>query len=100
MNWHGHENLPVRKAFQENSLEFEIDLSEKIGVVCPVKILHGVLDDSVPYKNSLDIMNKLETNNVELFYRKSDGHSFTTSEGLDLLEATLLKTVNLVDIQK
>ena len=100
MNWHGHENLPVRKAFQENSLEFEIDLSEKIGVACPVKILHGVMDDSVPYKNSLDIMNKLETNNVELFYRKLDGHSFTASESLDLLETTLLKTVNLVDIHK
>ena len=97
MNWHGHENLPVRKAFQENSLEFEIDLSEKIDVECPVKILHGVLDDSVPYQNSLDIMNKLETNNVELFYRKFDGHSFTASESLDLLETTLLKTVNLVN---
>ena len=96
MDWHGHENLPVRKAFQENSLGFEIDLSEKVDIECPVKILHGVLDDSVPYKNSLDIMNKLETNNVELFYRKSDGHSFTTSEGLDLLETTLVKTVNLV----
>ena len=97
MDWHGHENLPVRKAFQENSLGFEIDLSEKIGIECPVKILHGVLDDSVPYKNSLDIMNKLETNDVELFYRKSDGHSFTTSGGLDLLETTLVKTVNLVN---
>lgn len=97
MDWHGHENLPVRKAFQENSLGFEIDLSEKIGIECPVKILHGVLDDSVPYKNSLDIMNKLETTNVELFYRKSDGHSFTTSGGLDLLETTLVKTVNLVN---
>ena len=100
MDWHGHENLPVRKAFQENSLGFEIDLSEKIGIECPVKILHGVLDDSVPYKNSLDIMNKLEATNVELFYRKSDGHSFTTSGGLDLLKTTLVKTVNLVNTIK
>ena len=109
----GYENLPVRRAFQENSQTYEIDLTEKLNVKCPVKILHGVLDESVPYKviltnifetfitflnqNSLDIMDKIETNDVELLYRKSDGHSFTTAGGLDLLETSLLKTVNLVD---
>ena len=45
-------------------------------------------------------MDKIETNDVELLYRKSDDHSFTTAGGLDLLETSLLKTVNLVDQAK
>ena len=40
----------MRKSFAEKSREFELDLSEEIKVTCPVTILHGVRDESVPYQ--------------------------------------------------
>ena len=50
MDWNGYEKLAIRKSFSENSKAFEIDLTRDIPVKCPVKIFHGVLDESVPYQ--------------------------------------------------
>ena len=50
MDWNGYERLAIRKEFSEKSKEFEIDTSAPIPVKCPVRIFHGVLDESVPYK--------------------------------------------------
>ena len=48
MDWDEHEKLHVRKSFSEKSEQFEINLSEEIPVKCPVRIFHGVQDESVP----------------------------------------------------
>merc|ERR1712062_97784 len=48
------EQLPVRKSFAEGSLQYEVDPSQDINVTCPVVILHGVQDESVPYKANTD----------------------------------------------
>ena len=50
IKWDEEETLPIRKSFAENSREFELDLSKEINVTCPVTILHGVKDQSVPYQ--------------------------------------------------
>ena len=50
IKWDEEEDLPVRKSFAEKSREYELDLSEEIKVTCPVTILHGVRDESVPYQ--------------------------------------------------
>ena len=50
IKWDEEEELPVRKSFAEKSREYELDLSEEIMVTCPVTILHGVRDESVPYQ--------------------------------------------------
>ena len=50
IKWDEEEDLPVRKSFAEKSREYELDLSEEIMVTCPVTILHGVRDESVPYQ--------------------------------------------------
>ena len=52
MDLNGYDKLAIRKSFAENSRHFEINLNEKINVSCPVKLFHGVEDQSVPYKVS------------------------------------------------
>jgi len=60
MDWDGYEKLAIRKAFAENSEQFEI--RGEIDVKCPVRILHGVQDQSVPYQ-----VTKM-TNNVKKLF--------------------------------
>jgi len=84
---------PLKKSFAENSAKFEIDLGQPIDISCPVKILHGVADDTVPYKNSLGIMELLVSEDVEVIYRKGAGHRFSEEESLKLLESNLEKII-------
>ena len=95
MDWDEHEKLHVRKSFSENSEQFEINLSEEIPVKCPVRIFHGVQDESVPFKNSLAFMEKISTKDLELHYRKSDDHRFMEDRSLDLLQSSLLELLKI-----
>ena len=54
IKWDEEECLPVRKSFAEKSRDLELDLSEEINVTCPVTILHGVRDESVPYQVNIE----------------------------------------------
>ena len=94
MDWDENEKLHVRKSFASNSEKFEINLSEPIPLECPVRIFHGVQDESVPFKNSVEIMEKISTKDVELHYRKTDNHSFMEEDSLELLQSSLLKLMN------
>jgi len=85
---------PVKKSFAENSVKFELDLSKSIEIDCPVKILHGVGDATINYKNSLVIMEKIRSEEVELIYRKQAEHRFSDDSSLKLLENCLDRIIN------
>ena len=46
----------------------------------------GVRDDTIPYKNSLGIMEKIISDDVELIYSKQAEHRFSDEKSLKLLE--------------
>ena len=48
-------------------------------------------DATIPYKNSLQIMDMLKSENVELLYKKGSGHRFSDPDSLKLVEASLEK---------
>ena len=50
VEWDEDRTLGVRRSFVERSSQYDLDLSEEIKVSCPVTILHGVEDQSVPYQ--------------------------------------------------
>jgi len=85
---------PLKKSFAENSVKFELDLSKSIEIDCPVKILHGVGDATINYKNSLVIMEKIRSEEVELIYRKQAEHRFSDDYSLKLLENCLDRIIN------
>jgi len=87
------EMLTLRKSFIENSKSFDIDLSKPVEVTCPVRILHGVEDVIIPYRNSLGLMENLVTKDVELVYRKGAGHWFMEEQSLELIGETLERVV-------
>jgi pimeloyl-ACP methyl ester carboxylesterase len=81
--------VPIRKDFVAKSSELEIDLSKCLEIKCPVKIIHGVQDDTIPFKNSLDVMNVVSGSDVELIYKKDGDHRMQNESGLELIMRTL-----------
>ena len=82
-------SVPVRKDFVMKSAELEFDLTQKLDIQCPVKIIHGVQDDTVPYENSLKVMKMISNDNVELIYQKSGDHRLQNDSGLELILRSL-----------
>ena len=89
---------PLKKSFAENSAKFELNFNEPIQVECPIKILHGVADDIIPYMSSLKIMEKVASKELELIYRKQAGHGFDDEKSLKALEFYLEKLVQEIRI--
>ena len=85
--------IPFSKRFCESSREVELDLTKPIKVNVPVRILHGVQDESVPYENSISLMKLLQSEDVDLLYRKAGDHRLCGNVDLQLLSDTLDKMI-------
>ena len=79
----------LRKSFVEASAELELDLAKPLEVSVPCRILHGVRDASVPYRNSVELMETLVGTNVELVVRKEAEHRFSERKSLEVLTESL-----------
>ncbi|XP_042879623.1 palmitoyl-protein thioesterase ABHD10, mitochondrial-like [Penaeus japonicus] len=62
-----------------------------IPIQCPTRIIHGVKDKDVPYKESLQVLGALQTNDVQLLYVKHGGHQLSDSASLEIICDTILK---------
>ena len=79
----------LRKSFAEASAELELDLSKPLEVSLPCRILHGARDATIPYKNSIGLMESLIGNNVEVIVRKEAEHRFSEPKSLQVLTESL-----------
>lgn len=80
----------TKKLLDDGRTHFIMDNQPSIPIHCPVRILQGMCDASVPYMRALEIAQKLESDDVELFLQKNGDHSLSNDAGLKLLEQTLL----------
>ena len=64
-------------------------MNRPIPVTCPVRLLHGIGDVSVPWRTALDIQDRLQSDDVDVTLIKNGDHRL--SEEADL--ARLLRTV-------
>ena len=90
-------DLPISKRFSETSSCVELNLSTSIKVDCPVRILHGVQDDSVPFENSIQIMKLLKSQDVDITFRKAGDHRLSEKKDLDILSDTVDSVVNMLE---
>ena len=88
--------IPVSKLFVEESVNMELDTSQSLEITCPVKIIHGVQDDTIPYENSLKVMKMISNDNVELIYQKSGDHRLQSDAGLELILRSLDDTLSKI----
>jgi len=80
---------PIRKSFFMNTEKFEMHGSLDIEV--PVIILHGIKDETIPYKESLNIIENLTSKDVELTYVKEATHRFLDPPSLEIIKDRVLK---------
>jgi abhydrolase domain-containing protein 10 len=55
----------------------------------PTRIIHGVQDETVPFEQSLKLMELLKSDDVDLVYRKTGQHRLSEPEDLKLISKTL-----------
>lgn len=61
----------------------------------PVRILHGMEDDAVPWRDSLTLMDKLASADVRITYVKGGDHRLSEPDQLDMLDAAVCEVSNL-----
>ncbi len=64
-------------------------LRAPIPLTCPVRLIHGDQDSDVPWKVSLQLIEALESTDVELTLVKGAGHRLSEPQDIARLEATL-----------
>jgi len=65
-----------------------------LNIDVPVRLLHGMNDEDVPYQTSQRLAEKLQSKDVEIHLVKSATHRMSEPENLELLKNTLLAIIN------
>ena len=73
----------------EEARQHILQEKELYPICCPVRLLHGMKDGDVPYQVSLDLVNQLESDDVQLTLIKDGGHRLSDAHNLQLLTTTL-----------
>jgi pimeloyl-ACP methyl ester carboxylesterase len=79
---------PISKALLEDG-QNHLLLKDRIEIVHPVRILHGMEDSDVPWERSLTLIDQLASNDVALKLVKDGDHRLSDERGLRTLEEAL-----------
>ena len=63
-------------------------LRDMIAINCPVRLIHGMKDEDVPYETSLKLAEKLRTQNVEVTLVKDGNHRLSEPPDIERLRHT------------
>lgn len=60
-----------------------------VPITCPVRLLHGMKDTSVPFTVAMDIAQRLWSKDVHVLLRKNSDHRFSQADDIEMLFETL-----------
>jgi pimeloyl-ACP methyl ester carboxylesterase len=80
--------LPITKKLIEEGRNHLL-LGGWIPINCPVRILHGMRDEDVPWRHSVELANSLASEDVRVTFIKNGGHRLSSESELLLLRQTL-----------
>lgn len=81
---YGEEPYPITINLLEDGRK-NLLLGEEIALNIPVRLLHGTLDEDVPYQVSIELMDKLTSDNITLKLIKNGNHRLSTPEQLNMI---------------
>ena len=61
-------------------------LTKEQRIDCPVRLFHGSHDEDVPLSTSLDILKRINSNDMQLQIIKGIDHRFSTPDCLELIQ--------------
>ncbi|XP_078388852.1 palmitoyl-protein thioesterase ABHD10, mitochondrial-like [Cetorhinus maximus] len=60
-------------------------LQSSIDISCPVRLIHGMRDEVVPWQNSIQVAERLTSEDVDVILRRSGDHRMSQSDDIKLL---------------
>ena len=85
---YSEEPLVITKKLIDDGNE-NLVLTNKQSIDCPVRLLHGSLDEDVPISKSITILESVRSSDVQLQIIKGVDHRFSTPECLELIKETV-----------
>jgi pimeloyl-ACP methyl ester carboxylesterase len=64
-------------------------LNNKININLPIRLIHGMADEDVPYNTSIRLTQQILSKDVRLELIKNSGHRLSSSEDLELIYQTI-----------
>jgi pimeloyl-ACP methyl ester carboxylesterase len=92
---YGEEPYPITKRLIDEGREHLL-LRGAIALPCPVRLIHGMADPDVPWRTSLRLAERLESDDVEVSLVKGGGHRLSEPEDLARLGAALSRLLERV----
>lgn len=92
-NCYGGEPYPITKKLIEEARNHLL-LSDAIDIRVPVRLMHGIKDDDVPWKMSVTLTERLASNNVQLTLVKDGDHRLSEPAQLDALCRTVAALIS------
>ena len=89
---HGGAPTVTTRAFWESGEALRM-LHAPIGIDCPVRLLHGLADEEVPWGRSLELLERLRSADVQTHLVKAGDHRLSRDGDLALLIATVSSLV-------
>ena len=85
---YGDQPTVTTRAFWESGERLKL-LGGPIPIHCPVRLLHGTADPDVPWRISLDLMERLESEDVQVTLVKAGDHRLSRPQDIALLLRTV-----------
>ena len=69
-------------------------MNNKINIKCQVELMHGINDVLVPWQHSIQIAERLVSDNVRITFNKGSDHRFSNKDDLEILVTSLERLYN------
>ena len=87
--------IPLSHAFVQDSFSHMLMKSDSVDVTCPVAIVHGMLDKSVDYRQSILLQEKLASRDVCLKLLKNSYHALSLPNEFAIIANSIKELLNL-----
>ncbi|MBI1236941.1 MAG: alpha/beta fold hydrolase [Alphaproteobacteria bacterium] len=85
---YGEEPYPITRRLIEEGRRHLL-LGAPVAIALPVRLIHGMRDEDVPWEFSSRLAETLQTDDVELCFIKDGGHRLSDEKHLDILKKTV-----------
>ena len=81
---YGYEPMVITQGFWQSG-QSNLRLTGKIGIDCPVRLIHGQCDPDVPWETSLKLAAALRSSDVQTIWVKDGDHRLSRDQDIALL---------------
>ena len=81
---YGYEPMVITQGFWQSG-QSNLRLTGKIGIDCPVRLIHGQCDPDVPWETSLKLAAALRSSDVQTIFVKDGDHRLSRDQDIALL---------------